>query len=501
MADLPDNPNNREEEYLADIAGLPNNVPENPWSRKEAYLAAISGRLDGIDAKIAALATDISLKGGVADYDHLPDDAAVGDAYITEDTGILYVWVGDEWTPLNMQGGSGIITLTADDYNYPTSGTATTIALWLLDPGMYRIQYTNGSCPSIKFFPGGGDQNFGDGELFIVFGNGSFNPSNREVMRIADQNTTDYYPQIYRLTGSSSKAYTLLTDNNVIDNLTSSSVSYYPLSAKQGYVLDKKIDGRVIQNAGAPTTSTVGTVGQLLEDTTNGKLYQCTAVSGNTYTWTEVGAGGGGPTVVQTIGNSETDVMSQKATSSMVYADSDPSNATLVRLGYSATVSSTAGIGIGVSATSGGTAAVCIGRHSKTSKEYTVAIGGGSNTANNTSAIANHAVAIGFKATANAIGAVAIGSGSSASSVGEFNIGSSSGEGYNYTNYRLLSGVHDGQDLHDAATVAQGNTLSDSAPTTSTVGVLGQLYTDTTNMHTYQCTAISGSTYTWIQRW
>ena len=47
----------------------------------------------------------------------------------------------------------------------------------------------------------------------------------------------------------------------------------------------------------------------------------------------------------------------------------------------------------------------------------------------------------------------------------------------------------------------QGNTLSTSAPTTSTVGVLGQLYTDTTNMHTYQCTAVSGSTYTWTQRW
>ena len=51
------------------------------------------------------------------------------------------------------------------------------------------------------------------------------------------------------------------------------------------------------------------------------------------------------------------------------------------------------------------------------------------------------------------------------------------------------------------ATVAQGNTLAASAPTTSTVGVLGQLYTDTTNMHTYQCTAISGDTYTWTQRW
>lgn len=48
---------------------------------------------------------------------------------------------------------------------------------------------------------------------------------------------------------------------------------------------------------------------------------------------------------------------------------------------------------------------------------------------------------------------------------------------------------------------ANGNTLATSAPTSSTVGVLGQLYTDTTSMHTYQCTAISGDTYTWTQRW
>ena len=86
---------------------------------------------------------------------------------------------------------------------------------------------------------------------------------------------------------------------------------------------------------------------------------------------------------------------------------------------------------------------------------------------------------------------------------GEVNVGLSdwSSEGYNSTCYRVIGGVHDGQQLHDAATVAQGNTLATSAPTTSTVGVLGQLYTDTTNMRTYQCTAISGSTYTWTQRW
>jgi hypothetical protein len=44
-----------------------------------------------------------------------------------------------------------------------------------------------------------------------------------------------------------------------------------------------------------------------------------------------------------------------------------------------------------------------------------------------------------------------------------------------------------------------------SAPTTSTTGIIGQLYVNTSNCNTYQCTAISGSgsgaTYTWTQRW
>ena len=42
------------------------------------------------------------------------------------------------------------------------------------------------------------------------------------------------------------------------------------------------VDARILQNAGAPTTATAGAVGQLLEDTTNAKLYQCTAVTSST---------------------------------------------------------------------------------------------------------------------------------------------------------------------------------------------------------------------------
>lgn len=40
-----------------------------------------------------------------------------------------------------------------------------------------------------------------------------------------------------------------------------------------------------LTGAGAPTTATVGVVGQMYVNTTDGSIYACTAVSGSTYTW------------------------------------------------------------------------------------------------------------------------------------------------------------------------------------------------------------------------
>lgn len=131
-------------------------------------------------------------------------------------------------------------------------------------------------------------------------------------------------------------------------------------------------------------------------------------------TWDTAG-GGGGPTVVQTTGTSTTDVMSQNAVTSLVY---------------------------------------------KQNNSARVSIGGSSNV------VGGMGVALGFHAMVNGYASVALGPYSQASVAGEVNIGSSNTSyGYNNTNYRLISGLYDGQSAHDAVTVEQVNATIDAINT------------------------------------
>lgn len=235
-ADLPSEPFNREEQYLADIAGQNVEVPPCPWNRKEAYLAEISGRLSTMDEKIAALATDISLKGSVADYDHLPTNAAIGDAYITEDTGILYVWVGDEWTPLNMQGGGGVKELTTNDYNYPVNNPAY-VAMWLLSPGYYTapsgVEVRNSTA-------NGTDSRYVDGINFIIGGNSSSNRSAFILSAGGNRAISAVYMSGGYNTYRETRDFAVIRIIDIADSLTSTD-EYKVLSAKQGKVLNDKI--------------------------------------------------------------------------------------------------------------------------------------------------------------------------------------------------------------------------------------------------------------------
>ena len=181
--------------------------------------------------------------------------------------------------------------------------------------------------------------------------------------------------------------------------------------------------------------------------------------NGNVVEYYSIGEDGTGystknfPNVVQTTGTSTTSVMSQNAVTSMVFAD--PANATRISIGNS----------------NAGTNAISLGQYAYGAGTDSIAIGAQANTYNGSDAVAvgqaararsNGTVAIGYNANqggSGANGSVSIGAFSSATSVGEMNIGSTdTSYGYNSTNYRLLSGVHDAVGNHDAVTLGQLNT-------------------------------------------
>ena len=73
---------------------------------------------------------------------------------------------------------------------------------------------------------------------------------------------------------------------------------------------------------------------------------------------------------------------------------------------------------------------------------------------------------LGRSAGASNKGAIALGAWTSSNTVGVMNIGpSDTTYGYNNSNYRLLSGLYDGQNAHDAVTVGQVNSVIDAINT------------------------------------
>ena len=180
--------------------------------------------------------------------------------------------------------------------------------------------------------------------------------------------------------------------------------------------------------------------------------------------------------VVQATGTSTTDVMSQNATTKMIF--NDPANkrrvnitggtqslvdgsvvigygaynglyagtgssGPVVTLGYQAKTYSASNIAIGANSTAG---------NSTNNTPYNVAIGVGAK-AGSTSTAGAYNVAIGPWSTANGKGSIAMGTYSETTNTGEMNIGSTNTTyGYNSSNYRLLTGLYDPQSDHDAAT-------------------------------------------------
>lgn len=164
-------------------------------------------------------------------------------------------------------------------------------------------------------------------------------------------------------------------------------------------------------------------------------------------TWATAG-GGSGPTVVQTIGTSTTDVMSQDATTKMVYAAPNTTNARNIAIpsyGGDTNIWDYANNDISLGAMYvRASESVCIGASS------------------NVQGYGSGMVAIGGHANCNYTGGVALGymSGSNITDNGMVDVSSvNTSYGYDNTNYRLITGVHDAQGDHDAVTLGQLNAL------------------------------------------
>ena len=192
----------------------------------------------------------------------------------------------------------------------------------------------------------------------------------------------------------------------------------------------------------------------------------------------KVAGGGGGSSinVVQGIGFSTEDVMSQAATTKLIYqggthplairmaTENESGYDNTISIGMMSKVTGQGGISIGAGSacTSSSNAPLAIGYNTSASADNTVAIG------RNAAAGASQAVAVGRNATTQGYeNSVALGSHATVTRQGEVAVGctSSYNDGYNNTPYRVIGGVHDGQLAHDAVTVGQINALIDAINT------------------------------------
>lgn len=347
----------------------------------------------------------------------------------------------------------------------------------------------------------------------IVLGGGAVNSVNGQtgdvVLTTSDlENTSDYQTSEEVESAISSaiagKQDTLTAGANItIENNTISATN---TTYTAGYGLSLSGNEFVVDSSTIPSMADLDTKQDALEagtgiDITGDTISVDTDVIQEKLTAGEnitiedgtISATGGGSSVnvVQTTGNSTTDVMSQDATTKMVIPTatsvgilaSEATGLNSIAIGNksSAYQSGSISIGGGSSTTSAartqGVNSIAIGSNTVSYYSGSIAVGVGSRARSESVSLGDSAGAGG---SANAIenvylghqagsvshsnsNSVALGHYSQITRNGEVSVGASVGtSGYNNTGYRVIGNVYDGQDAHDAVTVGQINSVIDA---------------------------------------
>lgn len=189
-------------------------------------------------------------------------------------------------------GGGTVKILSESDYNWNSVSHSATapfdsIAPWLLYTGVYQfpadvyvvLEENSSKSTSTDFNNRGAfisRETGGSYEGWMAFL--MFNSS------IDNQRIT---MGVYDRSGVRQWESAGLVRTDIANNLTTSSY-YKVLSAAQGKVLNEKITPT--SSSGAPTTSTVGSLGKIYIDTSTDTAYMCVKVRGSTYTWKQITA-------------------------------------------------------------------------------------------------------------------------------------------------------------------------------------------------------------------
>ena len=226
----------------------------------------------------------------------------------------------------------------------------------------------------------------------------------------------------------------------------------------------------------------------------------------------EASQGGSSVTLYDNTGQNTDGAMTQKATTNMVFGAGGSS----INLGGNSGIS-VSDVQIGTSSTTLGTNSVAVGQGSTcATNNYSTAIGSGAKVPSSNH---HYGTALGANATCEYQHAVALGSYSHPRAQGVVDVkAQNGGTKYGYqgtgdagrTEYRVISGVHAGEDEHDVAIVGQVVKCvhSTSQPTPQTAGEVGTFwiytYSPQTNVQQasiYVCTTADANQnyYEWRQ--